>query len=174
VARSDLRLPTAPLPRQQSNKASWNDGRSIERADFFTIGYTGQKLDDLVASLVQAGVVSLIDIRHNPVSMYRPEVSKANLARVLEASGIRYHHARDLGVPRDVRGLAAASNSRDVIWEWYDANVVPAFAGKNLHWFFNAVEHPIALMCTEFDPTACHRHRLSIALESRGLVGFEL
>lgn len=170
----ELRLPTEPLRVQQSNKATWNDGRSIERADFFTIGYTGRKLDDLIGSLNRAGVASLVDIRHNPVSMYRPEVSKTNLARALNSSGIRYYHVRDLGVPRDVRGLAVGSDSRDAIWEWYDANVVPVFAGKNLHWFFNAIDHPVALMCVELDPTACHRHRLAVALEGWGLMGFEL
>lgn len=174
MRRSQLRLPTEPLRVQQSNKATWNDGRSIERADFFTIGYTGQKLDDLIASLHRAGVASLVDIRDNPVSMYRPEVSKSNLRRAVEASGIRYYHVRDLGVPRDVRGLAVEGDSRDAIWDWYDANVIPVFAGRNLHWFFNAIDHPAALMCVEFDPTACHRHRLSMALEARGLMGFEL
>jgi uncharacterized protein (DUF488 family) len=174
LARSELRLPTEPLRVQQLNKATSNDGRSSDRADFFTIGYSGQKLDDLIAVLLRAGVASVVDIRYNPVSMYRPEVSKNNLQRALEARGIHYHHVRDLGVPRAVRGLAVGSDNRDAIWKWYDANVVPTFAGRNLHWFVNAIEHPAALMCVELDPTACHRHRLSEALESHGLMGFDL
>lgn len=170
----ELRLPTEPLRVQRSNKATWNDGRTIERADFFTIGYSGQSLAELIASLRLAGVTSLVDIRHNPVSMYRPEVSKANLQRALDQNAIRYVHTRDLGVPRNVRGLAVGQDSRDSIWEWYDANVVPTYAGRNLHWFFNALEHPVAFLCTEFDPRACHRHVLSVALERHGLMGYEL
>lgn len=174
MRRAELRLPSEPMRLQRSNKETWNDGRSIDRADFFTIGYTGRTLEDLISVMKTAGVASLVDIRHNPVSMYRPELSKGNLQRAVEASGIHYYHVRGLGVPRGIRVLAVDGDSRDVIWDWYDANVIPAFAGRNLHWFFNAIEHPAALMCAEFDPTACHRHRLSVALEGHGLMGFEL
>jgi|SRR5437870_10289350 len=174
MARTDLRLPTESQAIQRSNKAVWNDGRSVDRADFFTVGYTGQTIAELIASLEGAGVASLVDIRHNAVSMYRPEMSKRNLQRALEERGIRYYHVRDLGVPRDVRGLAVGEASRDVIWRWYDSSVVPTYAGRNLYWFFNALDHPVAFMCTEFDPTACHRHRLSVALEDQGLMGYEL
>jgi hypothetical protein len=106
--------------------------------------------------------------------MYRPEFSKGNLQRFLADHGIEYAHAGHLGVPRDVRALAMDTGSRDVIWDWYDVNVAGPMMGRNLHWFFNAVEHPVALMCTELDPTACHRHRLCLALERRHLRGFDL
>lgn len=174
MRRAELRLPTQSQAIQRANKSVWNDGRSLDRADFFTIGYSGQTITELIDSLTRAGVTTLVDIRHNPVSMYRPELSKGNLQRALEAGGIRYLHVRDLGVPRDVRELAVGEDSRDAIWEWYDSTVVPAYAGRNLHWFFNALEHPVAFMCTEFDPRECHRHRLSVALEDHGLMGFEL
>jgi uncharacterized protein (DUF488 family) len=174
VRRTELRLPTESPATQRANKSVWNDGRAVDRADFFTVGYSGQSITELLDSLVRAGVATLVDIRHNPVSMYRPEVSRGNLQRALEVRGIRYFHVRDLGVPREVRGLAVGEDSRDAIWEWYDSNVVPNYAGRNLHWFFNALEHPVAFMCTEFDPRECHRHRLSVALEHQGLMGFEL
>ena len=174
MRRNDLRLPTTSRAEQHANKGVWNDGRFVDRADFFTVGYSGQTLGELIESLKRARVASLVDIRHNPVSMYRPEVSKGNLQRALAAHGIGYQHVRDLGVPRGVRGLAVGESSREVIWNWYDANVVPRYAGRNLHWFFNALEHPVALMCTEFDPGECHRHRLAAALETHGLMGYEL
>ena len=85
-----------------------------------------------------------------------------------------YFHAGHLGVPRTVRALAVGQNGREIIWDWYDKNVASPIMGHNLHWFFNAVDHPIALMCTELDPTACHRHRLSLALERWQLKGFDL
>lgn len=174
MRRAELRLPSESQATQRANKSVWNDGRSLDQADFFTVGYSGQSVTDLIASLVRAGITTLVDIRYNPVSMYRPEVSKTNLRRALDERGIRYVHVRDLGVPREVRGLAVGADSRDAIWDWYDANVVPTYAGRNLHWFFNALEHPVAFMCTEFDPRECHRHRLSAALEERGLMGYEL
>jgi uncharacterized protein (DUF488 family) len=168
-----LNLPSVPTKQQIENKYIWNDIRSAEDADFFTLGYTGRKIDEIITVLLNYGVRTLLDIRHNPVSMYRPEVSKNNLARLLSERGIGYAHCPELGVPRDIRAKAIETGTRDVIWEWYDKNV-GAFLGGNLHYFLNGFEHPVALMCTEIDPCECHRHRLSLALEAMGMRGFEI
>jgi uncharacterized protein (DUF488 family) len=148
--------------------------RSLKDADFFTIGYTGRKTEDIIATLKAHGVRTLIDIRLNAISMYRPELSKSNLGSMLASHGISYVHLRELGVPRDVRAKAIETGSRDVIWEWYDQHVVESFFGNNLHYFINGFEHPVALMCTEMDPKECHRHRVSLALEERGMRGFDI
>jgi uncharacterized protein (DUF488 family) len=169
-----LNLPTASVKQQFENKGVWNDARSAEDADFFTIGYSGRKTAEIILALKSHGVRTLVDIRQNPVSMYRPELSKNNLARLLEQNGIGYAHLPELGVPRDIRAKAIETGTRDVIWEWYDENVVTSFLGNNLHMFLNIFEHPIALMCTEIAPQECHRHRLSLALEQMGMRGFDL
>jgi uncharacterized protein (DUF488 family) len=168
-----LSLPTVPVKQQAANKLLWNDARSAETADFFTIGYTGRKTEEILALLKEHGVQTLVDIRQNPVSMYRPELSKNNLAKLLENNGLSYVHLPQLGVPRDIRAKAIETGSRDVIWSWYDENVITPFLG-NLHGFLNGFEHPVALMCTEIDPHECHRHRLSLALEGMGLRSFDL
>jgi uncharacterized protein (DUF488 family) len=169
-----LNLPSSPAKRQIQNKVTWNNARSIEDANFFTIGYSGRKLEEIVAVLECHAVRTLVDIRQNPVSMYRPELNKNNLSRSLLNRGIHYLHFAELGVPRDIRAKAIETGTRDVIWEWYDHNVVTTFLGNNLHMFLNVFEHPIALMCTEIDPKECHRHRLSLALEQMGLKSFDL
>lgn|SRR5438552_3770280 len=169
-----LNLPSASLKKQIENKDIWNDTRSAADADFFTIGYSGRKTDEIIAALKSRGVRTLVDIRQNPVSMYRPELSKTNLARLLSLKGIQYAHLPELGVPRDIRAKAIETGTRDVIWAWYDENVVTSFLGNNLHVFLNIFEHPVALMCTETDPQECHRHRLSLALEQMGMRGFDL
>lgn len=167
-----LNLPSAPVKRQIANKAEWNESRSSEVADFFTLGYSGRKIEKILDALKRHGVRTLLDIRQNPVSMYRPELSKTNLRQLLEKHRICYAHAPELGVPRDIRARAIETGSRDVIWDWYDKNVVTTHL--NLHAFLNAFERPVALMCTELDPHECHRHRLSLALEGMGLSSFDL
>ena len=168
------KLPSASTRAQVERRALWNDGRSREGADFFTLGYSGRKTEELLDSLVGAGVRTLVDIRRNAVSMHRPDVSKSNLSRLVEARGMEYVHLPELGVPRDIRAKALQTGNRDVIWNWYDQHVVAAYFGNNLHRFLDSVEHPVALMCTEIDPAECHRHRLFVALEERGLKGFDL
>jgi uncharacterized protein (DUF488 family) len=167
-----LSLPSAPVKQQIANKNIWNDARSAQSADFFTIGYTGRKTEHILTLLKEHGVRTLVDIRQNPVSMYRPELSKGNLAQLLEDNGLCYAHVPRFGVPRDIRAKATETGSREVIWDWYDANVLAPFL--DLHFFLNGFEHPVALMCTEIDPHECHRHRLSLALERMGLTSFDL
>jgi len=171
-----LALPTLPVKQQVENKILWNDARSLEEANFFTIGYTGRKTEDIIDVLHKNGVRTLVDIRQNPVSMYRTELSKNNLANLLAKHGLNYIHFPQLGVPRDIRAMAIESGTRNIIWDWYDEHVIGDFfgSGRNLHFFLNCVDHPVALMCTEIDPQECHRHRLSLALEGMGMRGFDL
>lgn len=169
-----LNLPSAKPKQQADNKELWNEGRSPQGADFFTVGYVGRTAEEVLDLLLSNHVRTLIDIRQNPVSMYRPELSKGNLKRLAEEKGLIYEHFPELGVPRDIRAKAIETGSREAIWEWYDENVVDWYIGKNLHHFLNGFEHPVALMCVEVDPRECHRHRLFIKLEQMGLTGFDL
>lgn len=171
---ASLALPSDSIAVQIDNKAAWNEHRASIEADFYTVGYMRRGVQDLVDALQGAGVTTLVDIRQTPVSMYKPEFSKTNLQQYLVRHGLNYMHVPTLGVPRDVRGKAIGQPNRDAIWEWYDQYVVARFIGKNLNRFFNAVEHPVAFMCVELDPTACHRHRLAMALERHGLRGYDL
>lgn len=156
------------------NKACWNDGRTPEEADFYTLGYSGRPTNEILDAIKQAGVSTVVDIRFTPLSMYKPDFSKRNLERIITSHGLRYLHLRWLGVPREIRARAAEVGDLNLIWDWYDNAVVANFVGKNLHTFFNMAQHPLALMCTELDPRACHRHRLFQALEDRGLRGYDL
>ena len=169
-----LNLPSAKPKQQADNKELWNEGRSSQGADFFTVGYVGRTAEEVLDLLLSNHVRTLIDIRQNPVSMYRPELSKGNLKRLAEEKGLIYEHFPELGVPRDIRAKAIETGSREAIWEWYDENVVEWYIGQNLHHFLNGFEHPVALMCVELDPRECHRHRLFIKLEQMGLTGFDL
>jgi uncharacterized protein (DUF488 family) len=173
--QKELRLPSASLKVQMQNKESWNDARREKgTADFFTIGYSGRTIDQFLKALGEASVSCLIDVRANPVSMYKPDFSKSNLIRHLLSVGIQYLHLPNLGVPRDIRSKATQEGGRSNIWGWYDEHVVQHFCGGNLHRFMNLGDHPVAFMCTELDPTECHRHRLSLALEKGGLNGLDI
>ena len=168
-----LKLPTKKAHERAESKALWNEARSIESADFYTIGYEGRTTDDLVSALLKAEVRTLVDIRFTPLSMYRPDLSKSNFQRRIESAGMSYLHSPECGVPKDIRAKAIATGTRETIWAWYDSTVVSRLFDFNLHWFLN-LEHPIAMMCVEHDPEECHRHRIFMALEKNGLRGFDL
>jgi uncharacterized protein (DUF488 family) len=170
----ELKLPSASPKQQLLGKAVWNSIRDYRDADFFTLGYSGRSIDEVIGLLRDAGVQTLCDIRSHAVSMYKPAFSKNNLRGRLMDEGIGYEHFPQLGIPRDIRVKAIHNGSRQVLWDWYDTYVAQDYIGINLHNFFNGVEHPVAFMCSELDPHECHRHRLSLALEHLGLKGFDL
>lgn len=169
-----LKLPEKTLIEQKQSKISWNLAHCTMEPDFYTVGYSGRGINDFIDTLKKAGIATLVDIRYSPVSRFKPEFSKCNLQASLKANGISYLHKSDWGVPRDIRALSIGKQTRDVIWAWYDTNVLPNVVKKNLDEFFNSMEHPAAFMCTEYDPTECHRHRLFLALERLGLTGCDL
>jgi uncharacterized protein (DUF488 family) len=168
-----LKLPTKSARARAQSKALWNEARSPEQADFFTVGYEGRPTKDLFDTLLGAGVQCVVDIRYNPVSMYRPDLSKGNLQRALEDAGISYFHLREWGVPRDIRARALETGTRETIWKWYDESVIAPHFRRNLHRVLN-FGYPVAMMCMECDPTECHRHLIFQALECQGLRGFDL
>lgn len=172
--KNRLNLPSATPKQQKENRFLWNEGRTSADADFFTLGYSGRRLEDLLLEFEACGITTLMDIRHNPVSMYRPELSKKNLRAALQSWGIEYLHLPELGVPRDIRAKAIASGTRDTIWEWYDRYIAEPYVSANLHTFLNSADHPVVMMCVEADPSECHRHRLFMALEAMGLCGYDL
>lgn len=174
MVTSTLKLPQHSATEQKQGKASWNEEHGVPEPDFYTLGYSGRNIADLIEVLKVAGVATLVDIRYTPLSRFKPEFSKNNLKRVLEASGIEYVHRPDWGVPREIRACCVGKETRDDIWSWYDSHVLPTVVKKNLDEFFNSMEHPIGLLCVEHDPKECHRHRIFLALERLGLRGCDL
>lgn len=170
-----LKLPEKSVNGQRQSKILWNEEHCPQgESDFYTIGYSGRTITDFIDTLKKANVATLVDIRFAPVSRYKPEFSKNNLKRSLEENGITYVHRPEWGVPRDVRADSIGEDTREKIWSWYDTYVVPMVVKKNVDEFFNSMEHPVAFMCVEYDPTECHRHRLALGFERLGLKGYDL
>ena len=169
-----LRLPDSPESVQRYNKEIWNIEHLPVEADFYTIGYAGRDIDQFIGLLQAVGVSTLVDIRHTPVSQYKPDFSRENLRTRLENEGIEYIHQAEWGVPQEVRARSVGQETRDAIWVWYDENVVPRISDGDFAEFREKAKPPLAFMCVEMDPTSCHRHRLFLSLEQTGLRGYDL
>jgi hypothetical protein len=171
LTKPRIELPTEPFEVQVFNKAIWNLGR-VGKFDFYTIGYEKKTMEQFMELLKRAGVRTLVDARAVPRSMYKEEFNKENLARELESKGFKYRHLAELGVPTEIRGKLAESGDFELFNKWYDEHVLAS--GKLDSEDFKSLDYPIAIMCVEFDPTRCHRHRIALALEKRGLRGIDL
>jgi len=172
-----LELPEESVSEQIIGKTLWNVEQA-ERAgvewDFYTIGYSQKTIEQFIRVLQTRGVATLVDVRHEPVSMYKPDFSKDNLRRALEAENIAYVHAPDLGVPKEIRARLAETANWDAFFEWYDSNVAPRLNNGLMERLESEAKPPLAFMCVEQNPTKCHRHRIAMALRAKGLSGADL
>ena len=62
-----------------------------------TVGHGIRPLEELTDTLREAGVETLVDVRRFPASRRNPQFNQARLREALEAEGIEYRHAVELG-----------------------------------------------------------------------------
>ena len=127
----------------------------------FSVGYESHTLDSMVALLKANEVPALFDVRDKALSR-KPGFSKTKLSAGLEAAGIRYFHAPQVGNPKrdGQRGTPAE----------YTAQFTTEAGSAVLVDFFDLLlEHGGgALMCVEHDVEACHRSELIAMLTELG------
>jgi uncharacterized protein (DUF488 family) len=133
----------------------------------FTIGHGTRPAEELVESLQAAGVRTLVDVRRFPGSRRNPQFNQEALAATLEAAGIDYRHAVELGGRRSgepgeelfrcistsaFRSYAARMGTP----EWQDA-------------LESALGEPVpCFMCAETPWWRCHRRFIAELLLARG------
>jgi len=169
ITRPRIELPQESIDVQFFNKAMWNLER-VGAFDFYTIGYEKKTIEQFLELLKTAKIRTLVDARKNPVSQYKPEFNKEKLEQTMRKHGIRYIHYPRLGVPSEIRRKLSETGDYDWFFKQYDENVIPKLDEVDLQ----TLNYPVAIMCVELDPTKCHRHRIALALERRGLRGYDL
>jgi uncharacterized protein (DUF488 family) len=132
-----------------------------------TIGHGVRPLDELVATLQEAGVRTLVDVRRFPGSRRNPQFNQAPLRAALAEAGIAYRHAVELGGRRSgeagedrfpclrvaaFRSYAAGMGSA----EWQEA------LAREL------AEPAPCFMCAETAWQQCHRRLIAELLVARG------
>jgi uncharacterized protein (DUF488 family) len=132
----------------------------------WTIGHGTRAAEELVATLHEAGVETLVDVRRFPCSRRNPQFSQATLAADMQSAGITYVHAPDLGgrrsgVPGEDRfGCLRVPAFRSyAAWmsssEWQQA-IADALGRENP-----------CFMCAETLPWRCHRRLVADLLAAR-------
>lgn len=123
----------------------------------YTVGYGNRSIEELIELLHNHKIAYLIDVRSAPYSRYKPEFSKAPLGKELEKHGIRYVFMGDTlgGRPDD----ETCYINGKVDYEKVKATETYQRGIQRLHTAFSQ-QQPIALMCSEGKPEACHRCKL--------------
>ena len=134
----------------------------------FTIGHGVRTSEELIATLAEGGVRTLVDVRRFPGSRRNPQFNQGPLAAALGAARIEYRHAVELG------GRLAGEPGE----EHFTCIRVAAFrsyaARMGTDAWQQALERalaeqpPVCLMCAETVPWRCHRKLISELLVARG------
>lgn len=129
----------------------------------FTIGYEGATMGEFIATLKQAGVERVIDVRALPLSR-RPGFSKSPLRAALGEAGIEYVHLKALGTPAEGRAAARAGRHTDLVRIYAGQLELPEAMAQSAQMLELSRERPSALLCMERDPVHCHRTLLLAAV----------
>jgi uncharacterized protein (DUF488 family) len=133
----------------------------------FSVGHGIRPLEELVETLREAGVRTLVDVRRFPGSRRNPQFNQKPLREALEGAGITYRHEVELG------GRRSGEPGEDE----FTCIRVPAFRSYAARmrtgvWqaaLAAALEQPApCFMCAETAWTRCHRRLIAELLTARG------
>ena len=133
----------------------------------FTIGHGTRPLEELVGTLLEAGVQSLVDVRRFPGSRRHPQFNQGPVARSLEAAGIVYRHEVELGGRRSGEpGEEQFACLRVAAFRSYAARMAsPAWQEA----FARTLALPApCVLCAETLWWRCHRRLIAELLAARG------
>lgn len=123
----------------------------------FSVGHSNHSIERFVSLLRQHGIDVVADVRSSPQSRYAPHFSRDALAAVLRREGIHYVF------------LGAELGGRPAADEFYDEEgyvlygavaETEAFGDGVSRLEVGAARRRVAMMCSEEDPTDCHRRLL--------------
>jgi uncharacterized protein (DUF488 family) len=133
----------------------------------FTVGHGTRESSELVATLQEAGVHVLVDVRRFPGSRRHPQFNKSALVAALTDAGIEYRHAIELGGRRSGEpGEERFGCIRTAAFRSYAARMSRPDWQRSLE---EALEETApCFMCAETDWRRCHRHLIADLLTARG------
>jgi uncharacterized protein (DUF488 family) len=149
-----------------------------------TIGVYGFDRDSFLATLADAGIDLVLDVRQRR-GVRGSEYAWANARRLqaaLEEAGIGYSHLKELAPTTELRQLQYREDERRGEGKRSRTVLAPEYARLYIEQILDRVDlGPIvkwignsraALLCVERDPEACHRSLVAARLQSEW--GFEV
>jgi len=137
------------------------------RVHVYTIGHGARPLEELLETLREVGIETLVDVRRFPGSRRHPQFNQAALARSVEDDGIAYRHAVELGGRRSGEpGEEEFTCIRVAAFRSYAARMR---TGEWQEALARALAEPVpAFMCAETLWWQCHRRLIAELLTARG------
>jgi uncharacterized protein (DUF488 family) len=133
----------------------------------FTVGHGVRPLEELIETLRESQVRTLVDVRRFPGSRRNPQFNQGPLRSALDQAGIAYRHAAELGGRRSEEpGEDEFSCIRTPAFRSYAARMRSAAWQTALT---EELEQPApCFMCAETAWQKCHRRLIAELLTARG------
>ena len=123
----------------------------------FTIGHSRHAAEHFLALLRAQAIERLVDVRSQPYSKWAPHFDTSALAQLLTAAGIDYVFlGRQLGGRPDARAFYRQDGSVD----YARRSIASDFVDGIQRLIVLAQERRSTILCSEEDPTYCHRRLL--------------
>ncbi len=123
----------------------------------YTIGHSSHTPEHFIGLLRRHRIDVLVDARSAPYSRYSPHFDREPLHRLATAAAIKYLYLGDVlgGRPKDETHYDLSGRAR-----YAKVAGSPEFLGGIERLERGADEFRVALLCSEEDPTHCHRRLL--------------
>jgi uncharacterized protein (DUF488 family) len=129
----------------------------MKKSTIYTIGHGNKTTEELIKELNSFNIKVLIDIRSKPYSKYSPHFNKFEIENNLKINNIQYVYLGEQlgGLPTD---LTCYTNGKVD----YEKVRIKDFFIEGLQRLISANEKEIkvAIMCSESNPSECHRTKL--------------
>lgn len=129
----------------------------LRRTELWTIGHSNHSLESFLGLLNRFNIDVVADVRSHPYTRYASHFSQAPLRRLLADEDLRYvFMGRELGGRPDEPQLYDSDGR--VLYEHLAS--VPRFRDGLSRLLEGTLQWRVALMCSEENPTDCHRRLL--------------
>ncbi len=128
------------------------------KSSLFSIGHGHKSLEEFLEELLAFDVQFLVDVRSTPYSKWSPLFNQNNIELFLKEHNIRYIYMGDTigGRPTD-----DTCYDSEGYFDYERMAAMPEFkSGIQRLVNANKLGYRVAVMCSEADPTLCHRSKL--------------
>ena len=136
-----------------------------------TIGHSTLPVERFIGALRENGCDLLVDVRTVPRSRHNPQFAQENLTGSLDAAGIGYKWAKELGGLRRARKDSINTAWKNASFRGYaDYMQTEEFAAAVEELMASPRIGRLCVMCAEAVPWRCHRSLIGDAVIARGHV----
>lgn len=128
------------------------------KSSLYSIGHGHKTMEEFISELQSFNIQFLIDVRSSPYSKWSPHFNQDNIELFLGSQNIKYIYMGDSVGGRPHDDFCYDENG---YFDYQKMAASPQFiSGLQRLIKANSLGYKVAIMCSESDPSQCHRSKL--------------